>query len=515
MKLIVIADKDRESDFQQAGVQCGHTITFMEQIPTAEETAACCPEAAVLMIPKPAALLQDYLAILHQICPVCPLLVFEQQSDGTCFFVTSISGEKMLRDFFYAAAESDQLIQLRYPEVNWERRFPDAFHSQKKREVTKSMLYGITASEFAKAKVRYGLHINESAFYLFMWELNKKALVNYGENQSIHFFLHALRLEDFSRALNENLGGEIIFTDISFAYILVNAAGMDRVRMRRIQEETLASALAQVAGRNSSQCFISDLLHSPEEICNGHQDFKKTCAYRFFCREATAISNDYIRTHQRWFGREEIQKAIESVQYYLSYDIGNSRLPNLIRHLYLDMVKPSMNYRLYYFVNESILKSLKEELSVKLLMEALDSPWLMLLTQLGSVEESCARVLECISTLASQQIKTKNISNRLVNQAIHYLEERYAEPLTVGEIARHLNISSSYLSQCFKKETGVSMKRYLTMRRMQRAKQLLLTTDDSVISVALAVGYDDYRQFSKMFKVYTGVTPAQCRKGLM
>lgn len=59
------------------------------------------------------------------------------------------------------------------------------------------------------------------------------------------------------------------------------------------------------------------------------------------------------------------------------------------------------------------------------------------------------------------------------------------------------------------------MKHYLTMLRMQQAKKLLLTTDDSVSSIAIAVGYDDYRQFSKMFKVYTGVTPVQCRKGVM
>ena len=53
-----------------------------------------------------------------------------------------------------------------------------------------------------------------------------------------------------------------------------------------------------------------------------------------------------------------------------------------------------MSYNLYYLVSESILQSLKDELSVKLLMEAIDSPWLMLITQLGTIEESCARVLE-------------------------------------------------------------------------------------------------------------------------
>ena len=117
-----------------------------------------------------------------------------------------------------------------------------------------------------------------------------------------------------------------------------------------------------------------------------------------------------------------------------------------------------MSYKLYYLVSESILKSLKSELSVKLLMETIDSPWLVLTTQLGTIEESCTRVLDCIHTLAKQQVKTHNISNRVVRQVLRYMEEHYAEPLSVSDIARDFNVSPSYLSQCFKKETGASMK---------------------------------------------------------
>ena len=105
-----------------------------------------------------------------------------------------------------------------------------------------------------------------------MWELDKTALVDYAINKSVHYFLHALRLEDLSRVLEENQGGEIIFTDISFAYILVNAPSAGGTR--RQMADHISLALAQAAGRKSSHCFISDVLHSPEEISRGHQDFK-------------------------------------------------------------------------------------------------------------------------------------------------------------------------------------------------------------------------------------------------
>ena len=111
--------------------------------------------------------------------------------------------------------------------------------------------------------------------------------------------------------------------------------------------------------------------------------------------------------------------------------------------------------------------------------------------------------------------KTHNIGSLAARQALQYIDENYTRPIAVPEISRRFNVSPSYLSQCFKQEVGVSVKHYLIMRRMQQAKHLLLTTDEPVRAVALAVGYDDYRQFSKMFKSLTGVTPVQCRKGIM
>lgn len=514
MKIIVFGDQNLESGFLKAGELCGHSVRFVSTGLSAQTAAEACPDAVVLIVPSPAALLQDFLVELCEACAVHPLLLlFERQPDGRCFFVESIEADGALQTFFRRAVGEENAVFLQYPEESWRQRFPQAFENQQRREATKMMLYGVTRAEFLKSREQYGLRLDESDFYLFMWELDKTALVDYAVNKSIHHFLHALRLEDLDRVLREHDGGEIVFTDISFAYILINAPAP--AGTRRQQADRIALALAQAAGRRSTHCFISDLLHDPEEINRGHRDFKRSCAYRFFCQEAVAISNDYIKSHQRWFSREEIRQTIEAIQHYLSFDIGNKELPALIRHLYLKIVKPSMSYNLYYLVSESILQSLKDELSVKLLMEAIDSPWLMLITQLGTIEESCARVLECINTLAGQQVKTHNISNSTVRKVLRYIEEHYAEPLSVAGIAKDFNVSVSYLSQCFKRETGVGIKRYLTMCRMQRAKKLLLSTDDSVGAIAMAVGYDDFRQFSKMFKVFTGVTPAQCRKGMM
>ncbi|MDO5417951.1 MAG: AraC family transcriptional regulator [Lachnospiraceae bacterium] len=515
MRILAVGDRRMEAAFKKAGEKYGHCVLFSEMEPAEEEVCRFEPEAAVLMAGNPASAVQDYLVKLYEASPVRQVLVFERQEDGSFFYAKTWSKENELESFFCEAAGEAQVRKLVFPEESWNLRFPDAFKNQRRREITKTMLYGVTGEEFLESREKYELDINGDNFYLFMWELNKSALVDYSVNKSVHYFLHALRLEDFMEVLKENMGGEIVFSDISFAYIIVNAAEPVSLRMRKMEAEHLSGQLARVAGTVSSQCFISRLLHGPEEIYSGHQEFKKTCAYRFFCREAVALSEEYIKNHRKWFSREEIETRLENIQHYLSFDIGNEELRELIRHMYLRIVKPSMSYALYYMVSESILESLQKELSVKLLMESIDSPWLILTSQMGTIEESCGRVLECISMLASQQVKTHNIGNLVVRQALQHVEENYAKMLSVSEIARDLNVSPSYLNQCFKKETGTSLKRYLTMYRMTQAKKLLLNTDASVSAVAIAVGYDDYRQFSKMFKAFTGVTPVQCRKGVI
>lgn len=516
MRIAVSCEKSLEPRFTSAADQCGHTLFLSEALPQADAVQAFQPEAVVLMVRGQASELQDYLVSLAQLCPALPrLLVFERQMDGHCYFTESRLADDTLRAFFYRAVDREKATLLRYPDENWQERFPTLFDSVQRRESMKTILYGVTNEEFQQTRQQYRLKLNESDFYLFVWELEKTALVDYPVNKSIHYFLHALRLEDFSHILGECHGGEVVFSDVSFAYILVNAPRLNSAKDNRHAVEHVTRALAQAGGRSAAHCFISDPIECPEDICRAHQDFKRTCAYRFFCREATAISNAYIKSHQRWFSAELIHETIDAIQHNLSFDISNEALPGLIRKLYLEIIKPSMSYKLYYLASEAILNSLKGELSVKLLLESIDSPWLVLTTQLGSVEEGCQRVLDCVSKLAQRQVKKHNISNTVVRQAIRYIEEHYTEKVSLEEIARSLNVSTSYLSQCFKEETGISIKKYMIMCRMQEAKHLLLSTDDPVCMVAVSVGYDDYRQFSKMFKALTGVSPAKCRKGVM
>lgn len=75
-----------------------------------------------------------------------------------------------------------------------------------------------------------------------------------------------------------------------------------------------------------------------------------------------------------------------------------------------------------------------------------------------------------------------------------------------------LTAGASYFSTLFKKETGRNFQNYLTEYRIEKAKELLRTTNETMMSVAEQVGYQDTRYFSQCFVKVVGVKPSLYRK---
>ena len=68
-----------------------------------------------------------------------------------------------------------------------------------------------------------------------------------------------------------------------------------------------------------------------------------------------------------------------------------------------------------------------------------------------------------------------------------------------------------YMSKIFSRITGRPLMAYISDRRMEKAKELLLATELPVSRVAMEVGFTNFSYFSKMFRTYTGSTPNEYR----
>ncbi|MCS7464116.1 AraC family transcriptional regulator [Paenibacillus doosanensis] len=89
-----------------------------------------------------------------------------------------------------------------------------------------------------------------------------------------------------------------------------------------------------------------------------------------------------------------------------------------------------------------------------------------------------------------------------------YIDSRCQEPLKVGQLARMSGFNPHYYLHLFKKQYGTSPIEYMTGKRMERAKALLLEPGESIREVARAAGYKDEFYFSRLFKRKTGMAPS-------
>ena len=91
-----------------------------------------------------------------------------------------------------------------------------------------------------------------------------------------------------------------------------------------------------------------------------------------------------------------------------------------------------------------------------------------------------------------------------------YLDVNYQESISLDSLAQVFSINKYYLQKLFKKRLGLSPNEYLTRVRLEKAKTLLRTSDETMIQIAQDVGYTA-SYFDIVFKKYEGVTPHDYR----
>ena len=101
----------------------------------------------------------------------------------------------------------------------------------------------------------------------------------------------------------------------------------------------------------------------------------------------------------------------------------------------------------------------------------------------------------------------------VVALAKRYISEQYENSdLTLKDVADYVGLNDKYFSNRFTKEAGETMSEYLTAVRLQKAKELLRTTNFKVYEIAEMVGYHTLENFNRMFKKNMQISPTEYRK---
>ena len=112
-------------------------------------------------------------------------------------------------------------------------------------------------------------------------------------------------------------------------------------------------------------------------------------------------------------------------------------------------------------------------------------------------------------------VQQENAEPPMITRAKQYIQEKHAEDLSLGQVAKAVNTSTFYFCKMFKKITGINFTDYLSRVRIEKSKNLLLNPNLRVSEIAFEVGFQSLTHFNRVFKKILGQSPTEYRAQLM
>lgn len=192
------------------------------------------------------------------------------------------------------------------------------------------------------------------------------------------------------------------------------------------------------------------------------------------------------------FSLESVKSKMEKI-----FKLCNELNPNVIKLIYGGPVKTPIDIQ-YMYSNEDLMGYIGGSAFERIPLEKSLTKTIKDFKTTSNVDEDdlMVKMLDGI---------TKHYD--YVEFVKKYVAENYMNEISFLDLAKVAHVSRSYLSSLFKKEVGCSFPEYLVKFRINKAVDILNKKDIPLSTVASLVGYNDYSQFSKMFKKYKGYSP--------
>lgn len=200
-----------------------------------------------------------------------------------------------------------------------------------------------------------------------------------------------------------------------------------------------------------------------------------------------------------------LDKAINLGELIVSCDNHiKAQLDTLFREMELN----GLNSSHFKYITTEIIKSILQHISIPInFEESIEAIY-----QSASIEELKQIVIDITEFIRNVTSENDLDNNKIIRRALEIIETEYHREINRDIVARKLYLSPAYFSSIFKKRTGKSFVNSLTEVRMEKAKDLLLTTDYKISQICEMVGYKNYSYFCAQFKRMFNQTCAEYRE---
>lgn len=119
-------------------------------------------------------------------------------------------------------------------------------------------------------------------------------------------------------------------------------------------------------------------------------------------------------------------------------------------------------------------------------------------------------LIEFFTSIISER-KQPSFGHQTVNKVVIFINDEVERDLSVEEIAKHFNISTSHLSRIFREHAGITLVEYLNVRRVEESQYYLRHSNKGISEISKQFHFCNQSYFTRIFKKYTSVTPKQFR----
>lgn len=378
-------------------------------------------------------------------------------------------------------------------------------------EFLKDILRGVTKGEFHYYQKQAELRLKNDGYFLYLWDLQDIEYVDHHLNKNIYYWVGEILCEECQTVLDQYNGGEVFYINPTLLCLIINDVQTNSEVTRYQTLEELTKKLNYVLNCKTAVRYRSKRIKTIEDIRPAYDTFHRLKGYHFFCREAEVLTPSLLDKSSKEIDCNEIEQSLKQIKEYIQHQFTNPQLLQLLEELFLGKIKPSLNYQLYFYSQTGIYAALHEKFGAVLKQSLIEntSPQELIYS---SIEQKYIDILETIHLLRGEVSNRYMIKNPMVLEAIDYIHEYFEEDINLKTMADDLRINHSYLSQIFTKEMGITLKKYLITYRIQKAKEMLESSNELVYTIAAKVGFFEAKHFSKTFKKITGHTPLQYKK---
>jgi two-component system response regulator YesN len=474
------------------------------------------PSTLIIEVCHPIFLIQNLVADLESSKYPINLLVFEKVDDKTIYYTTSqgknnIQHSLLTDNFCLALQEDYQCIHVTYRDDKWNQRFGIGSDLFDRNECLIEVLRGTSSENFMKFQQLYNFDLKQKGYYLFIYELVSIENFDHNINRDCYNYIGVLLKQEFIELLRKYNGGEAFYTSPTTLYLYINDLDIVSVSRKNQQLSLLIKQLCYIGSRKTSFCFFSPRIEEIEDFRSFHELYQRNKTNHFFCYEKRPMTKAELSPPPYNVDYDTIQNNLDFIGDAISYDNDIERAVHFIRDLFILLVKPSYDIDLYYYCFNVIKRIIFTEyhpLELPLALKPVFGSDFMF----NSIEESCEKIVSLLYTLSQAHINQSHLKYHYVHDTVNYIKEHYMSNLSLADISNAMQVNCAYLSQLFKRKTGVTIIQYLIEYRIRVAEKYLKDSDIPVSEIAVMVGFNDIKHFSKTFKKATGLSPLQYRK---